>query len=150
MSAHRVLGQFLLILGFWLIFPHSASRTSILYLEQLLLPGTPLKILRSGSRHSVCVQLSSRPATEVLQHFLSLSQQRGWKLDFPSAEEAKIWLTALQSSENPPVLMLGLSESSQPLYAVITIGVVKATRATEKKTIITLDLAPTAFGRLRR
>ena len=126
----------------------TAIPASLLYLEPFLLPNTPFKTLRSGSRHEVCIQLSPLPPEQIVQHFLKLSQQPGWQLTFPTALEAERWLQALQKSAEPPVLMLGLSRGS--LNTLITIGVVKTTREARKKTIITLDLAPTAFGRLRR
>ena len=126
----------------------TATPASVLYLEPLLLPKTPFKTLRSGSRHEVCIQLSPLPPEQVVRHFLKLSQQPGWQLAFPTGLEAERWLQALQKSADPPVLMLGLSHGS--VNTLITIGVVKTTREAGKRTIITLDLAPTAFGRLRR
>jgi hypothetical protein len=119
-------------------------------LDALLLPRTPVKTLQAGGKSPVYLQLSQRPHTEVLSHYLALTHQNEWKLDFPSLSEAQIWVQALKKSREPEVFMLNLSHRKSKFNAYLTIGALTGTSAQAGRTIITIYTTPQAFGRSGR
>jgi len=140
----------LLILLACLGLPAQASAPYATPLDALLLPQTPFKTLQAGGQTPVYIQLSPRPHTQVLAHYLALTQQRDWKLDFPSLSEAQIWVQALKKSPEPEVFMLNLSHAKSKFNAYLTIGALSGTSAQVGKTIITIYTTPQAFGRSGR
>jgi hypothetical protein len=140
----------LLILFTCLGLPAQASGPYATPLDSLLLPQTPVKMLQAGGKSPVYLQLSQRPHTEVLSHYLALTRQSEWKLDFPSLSEALIWVQALKKSREPEVFMLNLSHKKSKFNAYLTIGALTGTSAQAGQTIITIYTTPQAFGRSGR
>ncbi len=127
-----------------------ASTPHVTPLDALLLPRTPFKTLQAGGKSPVYLQLSHRPHTEVLAHYLALTRQNEWALDFPSLSEAQIWVQALKKSREPEVFMLNLSHKKSKFNAYLTIGALTGTSAQAGRTIITIYTTPQAFGRSGR
>lgn len=140
----------LLILFACLGLSAQASSPHATPLDALLLPQTPVKTLQAGGKSPVYIQLSPQPHQKVLAHYLALTQQPEWQLDFPSLSEAQIWVQALKKSRESEVFMLNLSHTKSKFNAYLTIGALTGTSAQAGKTIITIYTTPLAFGRSGR
>ena len=140
----------LLLLFLGLGFPAQATAPFATPLDALLLPQTPYKTLKAGGKSPVYIQLSTQPHTQILAHYLALTRQPEWHLDFPNLSEAQIWVQTLEKSKKPEVFMLNLSHKKSKFNAYLTIGALTGTSGQAGRTIITIYTTPQAFGRSGR
>lgn len=118
-------------------------------LDLLFYPrATQQKVLSYGEQKRVYVQYSEDSVQEVLLHYLALTQQPQWRLDFPTGEAARAWIAALDA-EQEPVFMLSLYNLKSKLNFNLTLGPVSSTSSQRLRSIITLYSTGRPFGRQR-
>ena len=116
-------------------------------LDELILPGTQQRRLVYQGGKAVHVLLSTQPVEKTLLHYLSISRQAGWRLDFPAEAEAIAWLAALEKTGKSKVFMLNLYHLKSKINYTLTIGAVSDTRALSARSIITIYSMQRPFGR---
>ncbi len=129
-----------------LLWPAASLAQQREALDDLLYPQAKTRTIAYPQQQQVYVQLSESELKTVLLHYLKLGQAADWKIVFPTALEAEVWLQSLDRRK-APVFMLSLYNLKSKVNFNLTLGTVEKTSASKARSIITIYKMRHSFGR---